>query len=239
MSGWARKRFWSKVTVAAQADGFGVLLDGRPLRTPERRPLTVPTQALAGMIAAEWDAQQDTIRPDLMPATRSANVALDKLPATRAAVVDEIAGWGETDLLCYRATEPQALIARQAAAWDPLLDWAAARYGARLVVTAGVMPMPQPAEALAPLRAELERRDAFELCALHDLVALSGSLVIGLATAEGQSDPESLWRASRIDEDWQIECWGDDDEALSLSRARQTAFAQAARFFAACRRTGQ
>jgi len=238
MSDWARKRFWSDVTVARHDDGFGVLLDDRPLRTPDRKPLILPTQALADLVAAEWAAQVGTIRPDLMPATRAANVALDKLPATRAAVVDEIARWGETDLLCYRATEPQALIARQAAAWDPLLDWAAVRYGARLVVTAGVMPTPQPAQALAPLRAALDLCDAFELCALHDLVALSGSLIIGLATAEGQAAPDALWRASRIDEDWQIDCWGEDDEARALTRARHAAFVQAADFFAACRRTG-
>ena len=238
MSTWSARRFWTDVTVQPQPGGYGVFLDTRPLRTPARAALIVPTRALADLVAAEWAAQSETIRPDTMPATRTVNVALDKLPATRPDVVTEIARWGETDLLCYRAEGPQALVERQRAAWDPLLDWAAARFAARLTVTAGIMPAAQPAAALVSLRAHLDSLGNLELCALHDLVALSGSLVIGLATAEGFAPDSDLWACSRIDEDWQIEQWGQDDEALALSEARRAGFLAAARIYAACRMVG-
>ncbi len=234
MSFSGRKRFWSSVSIVETAEGFAVTLDGRGLKTPARAPLVVPTRAMAELVAAEWAAQTDLIRPDTMPATRAANAALDKVRGQFAEVAALLTAYGETDLLCYRAEAPQELVARQAAAWDPLLDWSARRWGLRWQVTSGVMPTPQPAETLAVLGAHVAGFTAFQLTAFHDLVAMSGSLVIGLAATEGIAPAGDLWRASRIDEDWQAQQWGADEEATAQSARRQAAFLDAARFFAAC-----
>ncbi len=235
MSGWAARRFWSQVTVEAAEGGHILRLDGRELRTPAKASLFLPTRALADMVAQEWRAQEGTIRPDTMPATRAANAAVDKVRGQAAEVADLIAAYGATDLLCYRADAPAALIAQQAAAWDPLLDWSARRFGIRWEVTTGVMPLTQPQLTLDVLSAHVASFGAFELTALHDLVAMSGSLVIGLAATEGQAEPEELWRVSRIDEDWQISQWGADEEAAALAESRRQSFLEAYRFFVACR----
>lgn len=234
MSGWARKRFWKEVSVAPESNGFAVLLDGRPLRTPAKAPLILPARGLADLVVAEWAAQGDTIDPESMPATRAANAAIDKVTGQFPEVAAMLAAYGETDLLCYRAEAPAELVAEQARAWDPLLDWAAARYGVRFAVTAGIMPATQPPETLAALGAAVHRLTPFQLTGFHDLVALSGSLVIALAVAEGQGTPESLWQVSRIDEDWQARQWGADDEALAQAAHRRAAFLQAAAFFRLC-----
>lgn len=234
MSGWQAKRFWTETAVAEAPGGFTVTLDGRAIKTPAKAPLEVPTRALAELIAAEWAAQQGQIRPETMPATRAANAAIDKTRGQRAEVAALVAAYGETDLLCYRADHPAGLVARQTAAWDPLLDWAARRYGVAFVPVAGIMPRPQPAATLARLAAEVAALDPFRLTAFHDLVALPGSLVIGLAAAEAAFEPAALWQAARIDEDWQIEHWGEDAEAQAAAEARRLAFFQAERFFRAC-----
>lgn len=232
---WAPRRFWSAVRVAELPEGFGVLLDDRPLRTPARALLVLPTRPLAEALAAEWDAQDKLVRPETMPFTRAANSALDRVAPQRPAVVAEVAGYGETDLLCYRAEAPAGLVARQAVAWDPLLDWAAAALGARLTPVAGVMFAPQPAASLAALRDAVDRFDAFGLAALHEMVALAGSLVIGLAAAEGQFALDSLWEAAQVDEAWQASQWGEDAEAAASAALRRKAFLTAARFLALAR----
>lgn len=234
MSGWQARRFWSEVEVHEVPGGYAVALDGKPIRTPARAPLTLPTRALAGMVAAEWAAQQGTVKPATMPATRAANAAIDKTRGQQAEVAALIAAYGGTDLVCYRADHPPGLVARQAAAWDPLLDWAQARYGVPLAVTQGVMPAPQPAATLARLAREVAALDPFRLTAFHDLVALPGSLVIGLAAAEGAFAPTALWQAARADEQWQIDHWGPDPEAEQAAAARAEAFFHAERFFRAC-----
>ena len=234
MSGWARKRFWKEVAIGAEGAGFAVLLDGRPLRTPAKTPLILPSRALAELVAAEWAAQGETLDPESMPATRAANAAIDKVTPQFAEVAAMLAAYGETDLLCYRAEAPAELVAEQARAWDPLLDWAARRYGVRLAVTAGIMPAAQPPETLARLADEVARLTPFQLTGFHDLVALSGSLIVALAVIEGQGTPEALWTLSRIDEDWQARQWGTDDEALAQAEVRRAAFVQAAKFFSAC-----
>lgn len=235
MSDWAAKRFWTSAEVAAVDGGFAVHLDGRTIKTPARAPLVVPTRAVAEMIAAEWQAQGEKIAPETMPATRAANAAIDKVRGQFDEVAALVAAYGETDLLCYRATWPAELRARQDAAWDPLLDWSAERFGLRWVIAEGVMPQAQPPETLALLNAQVARFSPFELTAFHDLVALSGSLVIGLAVTEGRGTPGALWQASRIDEDWQTAKWGEDDEARSLAEWRRQGFLFAAQFFAALR----
>ena len=187
------------------------------------------------MVAAEWTAQDGVIRPETMPATRAANAAIDKVRGQASEVAELIADYGATDLLCYRAETPAALVEQQAAAWDPLLAWAARRFDVGWQVTSGVMPCAQPKATLDRLSAHVAGFTAFELTALHDLVALSGSLVVGLAATEGQAEPKALWQISRIDEDWQIAQWGEDAEAAAQADARRKGFLQAHRFYAACR----
>ncbi|MCJ8138550.1 ATP12 family chaperone protein [Falsirhodobacter halotolerans] len=231
---WAPKRFWTAATVQPDAGGFTVHLDGRPVRTPAKTPLIVPTEALAARIAAEWDRQEGLVRPDTMPATRSANSALDKVAPHRAAVIAEIANYGASDLLCYRAEGPMDLVTRQQA-WDTLLDWAAGRFGSRLIVTIGILPVAQPADILSRLTAEVAAKNDFELAALHDLVAISGSLILGLAVAEGHITPAHAFSLSRIDEAYQADIWGVDEEAARTDAVRQEAFLEAAAIFLLCR----
>lgn len=234
MSGWTAKRFWKQAEACACEGGHTVRLDGRPVKTPAKTPLVVPTRTLAEAIAAEWDAQQGVVRPDTMPATRAANSALDKVATQFTEVADMIAAYGGTDLLCYRAEAPEPLVARQAASWDPLLGWAAERYDAPLVATAGVMHIAQPETSVAALSAAVHGQSAFQLAALHDLVAISGSLVLGLAVTEGRLDVDTAFALSRIDEHWQIEQWGPDEEAAALEAFKHQAMRDAARFYALC-----
>lgn len=223
------KRFW-KVTATAPAEGgFEVRLDDKPIRTPGKAPLILPTAALAEAMAAEWEAQREHVDPTAMPVTRAANTAIDRVAPAPGRVVDEIAGYGETDLLCYRAPHPAGLAARQTALWDPLLDWAAETYGARLVPSEGVIYAPQDAAAIARLRAPLEAADAWSLTAMHELVSISGSLVLALATVEGRLAPADAWTASRVDEDWNIAEWGEDAEAAAQAARREAAYHNAAR----------
>lgn len=235
MSAWKPKRFWKAATPAPVEGGFTVTLDGRPVKTPAKALLIVPTESLAALIAAEWDAQAEVVAPETMPATRAANSALDKVQVQFAEVAEILAEYGGTDLLCYRAEGPEALVARQAAAWDPLLDWARDRYGAPLVATAGVMFIAQPPGSLAALRAAVFAQTPFQLAALHDLIAISGSLVLGLAVAEGRLSADEAFSLSRIDEYWQIEQWGEDEEAAAKEAFKLQALREAARFYGLCR----
>ncbi|MEZ5798784.1 MAG: ATP12 family protein [Paracoccaceae bacterium] len=235
MSGWAAKRFWAAATAEPCEGGYTVRLDGRPVKTPAKAPLVVPTLALAQGIAAEWDAQQGLIRPDTMPLTRAANSAIDKVGPLRDGVIGELANYGGTDLLCYRATEPEELIAWQAREWDPLIDWAATALAAPLSITHGVIPIAQPAPSLDRLRDRIAGFGDFELAGLHDLVAISGSLVLALAVAAGRIGAEAAFELSRIDNAWQIRQWGEDAEEAALEAARRAAFLQADRFLGLCR----
>ncbi len=231
MSSWAPKRFWSSVTVTETDGGFGIALDAKPVNTPSKTRLIVPTRGLADLIAAEWDAQQGKVDPRTMPATRAANSALDKVRPQEAEVADLIAAYGESDYLCYRATSPDALIARQARLLDPVLDWAAATLNARLMTGPGVVPIAQDPAAIAELRRKVHQFDHFQLTGFHDLVSLSGSLVLGFAVALQARTAEQVWDLSRIDEDWQAEQWGADDEATAHAALKRAAFLDAARFF--------
>ncbi|MCC5993646.1 MAG: ATPase [Rhodobacteraceae bacterium] len=231
MTGWARKRFWKEVSIAQTPDGFGLALDGRAVKTPAKAALIVPTRALAQMLVAEWQAQGDVVDPATMPATRAANAAIDKVRGQKAEVAELLAAFGDSDLLCYRAEGPDGLLEREARAWDPLIDWAAHRYGTRPLVCHGVMHRPQPDALLNSMRADIDRLGVFELTAFHDLVAMSGSLIIALAALDRFDTAEALWQISRIDEDWQIEQWGADEEAAALTAGRRRAFLDAAAFY--------
>jgi chaperone required for assembly of F1-ATPase len=234
MSVWAAKRFWTEARAVDTEGGFTVHLDKRPVRTPAKSPFILPTRAMAQAAADEWQAQQGKVRPETMPVTRMANSAIDKVTALHAAVVTEVAGFGATDLLCYRATHPQELIDRQAQAWDPILHWSATTLNAPLNTTHGVIPITQPDASLATLTTRVQVLDPFRLMALHDLVAISGSLLLGLAVTAGQLTAEQAWDACRIDENWQSEQWGEDEEAAEHAELRRLAFFQADRFYALC-----
>lgn len=235
MSGWNTKRkFWKEASAAAQDGGFAVLLDGRGLKTPAKTAVVAPTEAIAKAIAAEWAAQGDEIDPLTMPVTRWANAALDKVALQHAEVADMLAGYGGTDLLCYRAENPQELVARQAELWDPVLDWAAERLEARLIPVQGVMFQSQDAAALEALRKQVHAFSNFELAAFHDLVALSGSLILGFAAVQEFRPIEELWDLSRVDELWQEEQWGQDEEATELAETKKQAFIQAQVNFKLC-----
>ena len=234
MSAWKPKRFWKTATAEVCEGGFTVRLDGRAVKTPAKAAFVLPTLAMAQAAAAEWDAQVKEVRPESMPVTRMANSAIDKVALQFAGVADLLAAYGESDLLCYRATGPEELIARQAALWDPLLDWSGRVLNAPLVATAGVVHVAQPPGSIAALRAHVFALTPFRLAAMHDLIAISGSLILGFAVAGNRLDAAEAFSISRIDEQWQAEKWGEDEEAAVLDGFKRTAFIEAARFWNLC-----
>ncbi|SFR06698.1 ATP12 family chaperone protein [Poseidonocella sedimentorum] len=230
MSGVAAKRFWTASEVAPEDTGFGVRLDGRPLRTPAKTPLAVPSRAMAEAIAEEWAAQGERVDPLSMPVTRAANAAIDRVVPQFEEVCDHLAEYGETDLLCYRAESPESLVQRQNAGWDPLLDWAAERYGAPLERARGVMFVPQPDASLKALSHVLRAFDPFELTAVHEFVTLTGSLILGLAAENHRMSMDDIWALSRLDQRYQQEIWGVDAEAEQENDYKLQEFKRARRF---------
>lgn len=220
------KRFWKQVDIAED----GIALDGKPVRTPGRAPLTLPTPALAEAVAEEWRAVAETIDPRAMPLTGLANAAIDRIAADPASFAAGLARYGESDLLCYRAAEPEPLVARQQAAWDPLLDWARGRYDVHFETVTGIIHRAQPLATLARLGEAVAALDPFRLAGLSPVVTVSGSLVAALALLEGAADAEAVWRAAQIDEAWQEEQWGSDDLALRARAAHRADFDAGARF---------
>ncbi len=231
MSEWSMKRFWSETSIEEGASGFEVKLDGKSVKTPAKVLLSVPTEQIASKIASEWEAQEESVDPTSMPWTRSANAALDKVATQRTEVANHLAEYAASDLLCYRAEGPSELISRQKNAWDPMLLWVADVFGAKLQVTSGVMPITQEAADIDRLVARMRGMTSFQLTGFYDLVTLTGSFVLGLAAAEKRRDREKLWALSRIDEDWQIEQWGEDEEAQEASNIKMNAFFHATEFF--------
>lgn len=234
MSEWAAKRFWEKVSVETAEGGFAVQLDGRSVRTPQKTLVVMPTETMAQAVASEWEAQGEKIDPLSMPVTRAANAALDKVTPQHGEVVDMLAAYGDSDLLCYRADSPEALVAKQAEGWDPLVDWSATDLGAPLQLRTGVMHKPQAPESLAALRDHVAAFDAFRLTAFHDLVAITGSLILGLAVTRDRLEAATAWDLSRIDEDWQISQWGEDEEAAEQASLKKRDLLAAERFFSLC-----
>ncbi|MFL6857259.1 MAG: ATP12 family chaperone protein [Allosphingosinicella sp.] len=224
------KRFYEKASAAAQAGGVAILLDGRPVKTPARAALAVPTEELAEAIAAEWNAQGEEIDPRTMPLTGLANAAIDRVAPDPEAFAVSLARYGESDLLCYRAEGPAPLVRRQAEAWEPLLDWARRRYCVALETTSGILHRAQPAETVARLADEVAARDPFRLAALSPLVTISGSLIVALALAEGEIGLEQAWAAANLDEIWQAEQWGEDPLAAAAIESRRREFDAAYRF---------
>lgn len=226
------KRFYTEAETVEADGGFGIALDGRPVRTPGRAALAVPTRALGAALADEWMAQGDTIDPRAMPLTGLANAAIDRIAPDMAGFAAGLAAYGESDLLCYRADAPAPLVARQAEAWDPLLDWAARRYDVAFVVTAGIVHAPQAPAAIERLAVATAARGPYALAGLSPLVTISGSLVAALALAEGAFGVEEVWTRVTVDEAWQAEQWGEDTLAAAALAARRAEFMSAATFLA-------
>jgi len=226
-----KKRFWQQAHVVATPDGFEVLLDTRHLRTPSKSPLIVPTKPLAEEIAAEWEAQTKIVDPATMPMTRRANAAIDKVMVQQAEVVAMLAEYGGCDLLCYRADHPVELAVQQGQVWDPVLDWASGAFGARLLVTTGVMHVAQDPAILERMTQDVAALSPFALAGFHDLVTLSGSLVLALALVGEAFEPDHIWACASVDERWQAEQWGVDDDAAVTEAAKKAAFFDAHRFF--------
>ena len=224
------KRVYREVMTTPLEAGWGIALDGRPMRTPAKNRLIVPTEPLAAAIAAEWQAQKEEVLPRTMPLTRLAATAIDRTVIQREQIVVETANYAGTDLVCYRAEHPPELIARQQAVWGPLVAWAMQRYDAALAVTSGIVPQRQSPAALDAFAAAVATQDDFRLTALHTLTAACGSLVIALALFEGRLDPEGAFVASQLDESFQIEQWGEDAEAAARRMAIAEDIAAAARF---------
>lgn len=228
------RRFYKQAQAAPDGDDpHCVTLDGKPLRTPGRQRMALPTQALARAIADEWQACTDSIDPALMPLTRIANTVLDRVTPQRAAVVAEIARYGETDLICYRADWPEALASRQAALWDPFLAIAAQQFDAPLKTGVGVAPVTQSADALQALVKAVAATDDWRLAPLHTLVTVSGSLVIALAVLHGHAGADAGWRAGQLEADFQAEQWGADPLAQEAMQARRRDYDAALRFLQA------
>ena len=215
--------------------GFLVRLDGRPLRSPAKAVLLLPSEPLARAVAEEWDAQEAEIRPAEMPLTALATTAIDLVVPHRAQVIDELAAYAETDLVCYHAERPPALVARQKAAWLPLVDWAALTLDAPLKVTQGILPAAQPPEALAALRSAVAALDDHDLTALSSATKAAASLVIGLALSRGRLTAEQAFEAAELDESYQMELWGEDAEALERRAAILADLEAAERFMALLR----
>lgn len=224
------KRFYDSAEAREAEEGWGVALDGRPVKTPARNPLAVPTRMLADAIAAEWNGQAEEIDPRAMPLTGLANAAIDRVAADPGRFAAELGAYGETDLLCYRADSPAELARLQCEAWDPLLDWAARRYDMAFETIIGIVHRPQPEETVKRLQAAVAALDPFRLAALSPIVTIGGSLVGALALAERAFEEEVVWRATRIDEDWQAGQWGEDEQAIAARDARRRDFAAAMRF---------
>ncbi len=207
------KRFYRAVAVEEFDGDFGLSLDGRPVRTPARAALRVPTRALAEALCEEWAAQGDRVDPLSMPLSQRANTAIDRMPDARRETVAELVRYGETDLLCYRAERPEALVARQAALWQPLLDWLQGRHGIALRTVVGVLPQPQDPHTIARLERVIDAHDNFALTALHMGATGAGSIAIGLAMIEGEISADEAAAAAFLDDRHQIERWGADEEA--------------------------
>lgn len=231
----ALKRFYKTAAAAPRDGGGAVLLDGRPLRTPSRAAFLLPTVELAEICAAEWDAQIEIVRPETMPITKLANVALDHTPAARTSILENIAGYAATDLVCHRADKPEALVERQTRAWDPLILWAADALKAPLFAVPGVIAGGQSEAAAAAFTQRAATMDDFRLTGLAHATGTAGSGVIGFALALGRLDAVAAFETACLDEIWQLEIWGEDDLARERLERLEAEFLSLGQFFSALR----
>jgi len=224
------KRFWKDVAVVPTEGGWSVELDGRPIRTPARELLVVPTEGLAKAIASEWSAVEETVDPRAMPLTGLANAAIDRVAPDKAAFAASLAKYAEADLACYRADTPRKLVELQAEHWDALLSWARRRFDVDFVTTAGITHVQQPQATVNHLSHAVAALDHFRLAALSPLITTGGSLIAALGVLEGGFTPDQAWEAVSVDDRWQLEQWGSDAEAESALENRRADFMAAVRF---------
>ena len=222
-----RKRFYTQAGVVEGTGGFAITLDDKPVRTPSGRALAAPIREIADAIAAEWEAQAEFIDPLTMPMTRFANSVVDAVVDRVEAVTDDVAKYLGSDLLFYRAGHPEALVAREGAHWDPIVFWAAGALGAHFILAEGIVHVRQPEPAIAAARAALPG-DPWSIAAMHVVTTLTGSALLALALLRGVLDADQVWNAAHVDEDWNIEQWGVDEEVAARRRARLVDFRAAA-----------
>jgi chaperone required for assembly of F1-ATPase len=232
-----RKRFYTSVGVIEADGGFAVALDGKPIKTPSGKIVAVPKRAIADAMAAEWEAQKETIDPLTMPMTRFANSVVEAVVDQAGAVADDIAKYFNSDLLFYRAGHPEGLVAREAKHWDPVLFWAADELGAHFILAEGIVHVRQPDQAVAAARAALPD-DPWSIAATHVVTTLTGSALLALALSHGLLDADQVWAAAHVDEDWNAEQWGADEEAAERRAARSVDFRAAARILEVMGRGG-
>lgn len=228
------KRFYERAEVVATPDGFAVHLDGKAVRTPGRAVVLLPTEAAAALVADEFAAQAERIDPVTMPATRLVNTAVDGVAADPQAVLEDVLRFTASDLLCYRAEGPDRLVARQADAWDPVLDWVRSALGARFLLAEGVMHIEQPRESIGAVGLHLrQREEPLRLAAIHVITTITGSALLALALEAGEIEAEAAWAAAHVDEDWQAEQWGQDAEAVARRNFRKRDYMAAVQLLAA------
>ena len=228
----ARRRFYKTVAVT---DDFSIALDGKPVKTPLKSRLQLPTRALAEAVAAEWEAQDEKINPASMLFTKLANTAIDRVARDRPRIAAEVVDYANSDLVCYRADRPPALVERHAALWDPVVDWARTALDAPFAVTTGVVHAPQPEAALKAHAAAVAGLNDFELTAYYTVMTLTGSALLAMMLARDAISPEAAWAAAHADENYQIEQWGDDDEAQARRVVRHAEFSACCHFMALSR----
>ncbi|MEI8180779.1 ATP12 family protein [Aestuariivirga sp.] len=223
----ARRRFYKDVTVT---DDLGIALDGRPVKTPMKAPLRLPTRALADAVAVEWEEQGEEIKPATMTLTKLANTAIDRVAVQHEAIVQEVLEYANSDLVCYRTDRPPDLVALQVKDWDPIVDWARTALDAPFEVTDGIIHRPQPEAAISAFAPVVQGLTDFELAAFYSIMTLTGSAILAMMLTRKAIAPEAGWTAAHVDEDYQIEHWGQDDEARDRRAGRHAEFMTCCRF---------
>jgi len=230
---WAKKRFWETVSTVC-VDGaslYKVYLDKRLLNTPNKKPLILPTKEMANHVVFEWESQGDKVDPLTMPYTRSANSSIDKVAPQTDEIRKLVTDYGDSDLICYRADKPKELVRRQEKIWSNLVLWSASDLNAPLNIFEGVVYAPQPSQSILEFEKQVSNLNTFQLCALYDLVTISGSLVLSLAVIKNFLNLDNAWSACQVDEDWQQENWGIDEVESVRTLNRKIAFFHAASFY--------
>ncbi|MFL2794218.1 MAG: ATP12 family chaperone protein [Paracoccaceae bacterium] len=232
MSEWKQKRFWKNAHVVSSETGYLIKLDDKILKTPAKKQMLLPTEALAKKVASEWGEQVEEIDPTTMPFTKSSNAALDKVSEQFEEVSSLLGEYGDTDLLYYRADSPPELQKRQKTGWDPIVNWAENTFKVQINCGTGIVYIPQDAKLFSEINLKINSLSIFELTAFYDMVSITGSLILGLAIINGRLSAEEAYQLSRIDEQWQLEQWGEDEEAQVASNKKNIAILHSEEFFA-------
>jgi len=232
MSEWKQKRFWKNVYVVSSETGYLIKLDDKILKTPAKKQMLLPTEALAKKVASEWDEQVEEIDPTTMPFTKSSNAALDKVSEQFEEVTSLLGEYGDTDLLYYRADSPPELQKRQKTGWDPIVNWAETTFKVQINCGTGIVYIAQNEKLISEIHIKINNLSIFELTAFYDMVSITGSLILGLAIINGRLSAEEAYQLSRIDEQWQLEQWGEDEEAKVASNQKNIAILHSEEFFA-------